>query len=173
MEPMSNVTALATTDWEVRLATLLPLFGHRNWVVVADSAYPAQSKPGIETVVAGADQIHVLRKVTDAIASSRHIRANVYLDSELEFVPERDAPGVANFRHELEVLLADSTPFRLPHDQIIAKVDQSAQVFRILIIKTNLIIPYTSVFFELECDYWNGEAERRLREAIILGADPK
>ena len=169
---MSNVTASATTDWEARLAALLPLFGHRNWIVVADSAYPAQSKPGIETVVAGADQIHVLRRVIDAIAASKHIRANVYLDNELEFVPERDAPGVANYRHELEVLLADSTPFRLPHDRIIAKLDQSGHVFRILIIKTDLIIPYTSVFFELDCGYWNAKAEQRLREAILVG-DPR
>ena len=27
-------------------ATVLPLFGHRNWIVVADSAYPAQSQAG-------------------------------------------------------------------------------------------------------------------------------
>jgi len=33
---------------------LLPLFGHRNWIVVADSAYPAHSMPGIETIVSGA-----------------------------------------------------------------------------------------------------------------------
>lgn len=165
---MSNSAASAMTDWEARLAMLLPLFGHRNWIVVADSAYPAQSKPGIETVVASADQIHVLRKVIDAIAVSNHIRANVYLDSELEFVFESDAPGVANYRRELEVLLADSTTFRLAHDQIIDKLDQSAQVFRILIIKTDLVIPYTSVFFELDCGYWNGEAERRLREAILV-----
>lgn len=169
---MSNVTASATADWEAKLAALLPLFGHRNWVVVADSAYPAQSKPGIETLVTGADQVHVLRKVIDVIAASNHIRANVYLDNELEFIPERDAPGVANYRHELGALLADSTPFRLPHDRIIAKLDQSAQVFRILIIKTDLIIPYTSVFFELDCGYWNDDAEQRLRETI-LAAGPR
>jgi hypothetical protein len=172
MELMSNVTTSAATDWESRLAALLPLFGHRNWVVVADSAYPAQSRPGIETVVADADHIHVLRTVIDAIGASKHIRATAYLDNELEFVPEKDAPGVANFRHELEVLLADSTPIRLPHDQIIAKLDQSAQVFRILVIKTDLIIPYTSVFFELDCGYWNAEAEKRLRERI-QAANPR
>jgi hypothetical protein len=172
MEPMNDVNALTTTDWEARLTMLLPLFGHRNWIVVADSAYPAQSKPGIETLVSGAGQIHVLRKVIDAIAASGHIRTNVYLDAELEFVTEGDAPGVANYRRELETLLAVSTPFRLLHDQIIAKLDQSAQVFRVLIIKTDSIIPYTSTFFELDCGYWNEEAEQRLREAISA-ADPR
>ena len=29
-----------------------------------------------------------------------------------------------------------------------------------------MTIPYTSVFFELDCGYWNAGAEQRLREAI-------
>jgi hypothetical protein len=164
--------ALAASGWEAQLAALLPLFGHRNWIVVADAAYPAQAKAGIETVVADADQVDVLGKVLDAIAASRHIRANLYLDDELRFVPELDAPGVANYRAELDVLFADFTPRRLPHEQIIARLDAAAQLFRVLIIKTDLAIPYTSVFFELDCGYWNAEAEQRLRRAI-LQADAK
>ena len=65
-------------DLEQQLNSILPLFGHRNWIVVADSAYPAQSKPGIETMVAGGDQIEVVRKVRDAIAACAHVGANVY-----------------------------------------------------------------------------------------------
>ena len=34
--------AAAPAAWEARLDELLPQFGHRNWFVVADSAYPAQ-----------------------------------------------------------------------------------------------------------------------------------
>jgi hypothetical protein len=29
-----------------------------------------------------------------------------------------------------------------------------------------MTIPYTSVFFELDCGYWNAEAEQRLRQAM-------
>ncbi len=54
-----------------QLNSLLPLFGHRNWIVVADSAYPAQSKPGIETIVSGAGQVEVARRVLDAIDGQR------------------------------------------------------------------------------------------------------
>jgi hypothetical protein len=39
-------------------------------------------------------------------------------------------------------------------------------MFRILIVKTDMIIPYTSVFFELDCGYWNAEAEGRLRGSM-------
>ncbi len=156
----------ANADWKTRLSELLPVFGHRNWIVVADSAYPAQSKPGIETIVSGADQLHVVRHVLEAIAPSAHVRANIYADKELAFVSEIDAPGVADYRRELGVALNGARINYVPHDQIIAKLDQSAQVFRILLIKTDMTIPYTSIFFELDCGYWDAEAEQRLREEI-------
>jgi hypothetical protein len=155
------------SDWEAKFHSLLPLFGHRNWIVVADAAYPAQAKAGIETVVANADQLDVLRNVLNAIAASKHIRANVFLDDELSFVSEGDAPGVAKYREELDALLADFTLLRLPHEELIGRLDQSAQLFRVLIIKTEMAIPYTSVFLELDCDYWNAYSEHRLREAMM------
>jgi hypothetical protein len=36
----------------------------------------------------------------------------------------------------------------------------------VLILKTNLRLPYTSVFIELDCGYWSPEAERRLRDKM-------
>jgi L-fucose mutarotase/ribose pyranase (RbsD/FucU family) len=161
---MENVTP--ATDWESRLSLLLPIFGHRNWIVVADSAYPAQSQAGIETIVSGEDQLHVVNKVLAAIDVCKHIRANVYVDKEIEFVDEKDAPGISEYRGQLEAALGGASAKQLPHEQIIAKLDQSAEVFRILIIKTEMTIPYTSVFFELDCGYWDARAEERLRQAI-------
>jgi hypothetical protein len=151
---------------EQRLSALLPLYGHRNWIVVADAAYPAQSKPGIETIVADADQIQTVRKVAVAIAGCGHIRANVYTDREIAFVAEDDAPGMADYRRELDSALRECRVLELPHEEIIARLDKSAEVFRILIIKTDMTIPYTSVFFELDCGYWSAEAEARLRSAM-------
>jgi hypothetical protein len=169
---MTSATHSASPDWENRFNALLPLFGHRNWIVVADSAYPAQSRPGIETIVADADQIQVVQKVFNAITEARHVRAAVYTDSELAFVAEIDAPGVAGYRKQLTDVLYGSSVSSLPHEQIIHKLDQSAQLFRILIVKTDMTIPYTSVFFELDCGYWNAGAEERLRQAI-RASDPE
>ena len=163
---MPGETTSTTPDRERTLSALLPLFGHRNWIVVADAAYPAQSKPGIETIVANANQIHVVRKVLSAIAACKHIGANIYIDQELGFVEEIDALGVVAYRQQLNPLLEGSSVKQIPHEQIIHKLDQSAQVFRILIVKTDMTIPYTSVFFELDCGYWNAEAEERLRQAL-------
>jgi L-fucose mutarotase/ribose pyranase (RbsD/FucU family) len=158
------------SPWEYRLNEILPLYGHRNWIVVADSAYPAQSRPGIETIVSGASQLDVARGVLDAIATSKHVHANIYLDQELQFVAESDAPGVSRYRTQLSELLKSAKTITLPHEQIIAKLDQTAQAFRVLIIKTKLTIPYMSIFFELDCGYWSAEAEQRLRQSMAASA---
>lgn len=163
---MADAPRLTKPDWERQLNSLLPLYGHRNWVVVADSAYPAQSRPGIETIVSGAGHIEVLRKVLDAIAASQHVRANIYLDQELQFVADSGAPGVTRYRSQLDSLLKSANKIPMLHEQIIAKLDQVAQVFRVLIIKTDLTIPYTSVFFELDCAYWSADAEQRMRKTM-------
>lgn len=168
---MVDRAASVPSDWERHLSSCIPLFGHRNWIVVADAAYPAQTRAGIETIVATADQSRVVRRVLDAITSSAHIRAKVYVDRELAFVNEADAPGVADYRKELKSVLEDAHVERLPHEQIIHKLDQCAQVFRILIVKTETTIPYTSVFFELDCGYWNAMAEERLRQAMLVAEE--
>ncbi len=161
----------ALPEWKERLDAVLPLYGHRNWIVVADSAYPAQSNPGIETIVAGGGQMAVLEHVLSAVGQSKHIRVNVYADKELAYVAESDAPGVLSYCRRLESVFKGANVNYLPHEQIIHKLDQSAQLFRILLIKTDMSIPYTSIFFELECGYWNAEAEQRLRNALSAASD--
>jgi L-fucose mutarotase/ribose pyranase (RbsD/FucU family) len=167
---MTVAPGITKPDWKREVKALLPLFGHRNWIVVADSAYPAQSRPGIETIVSGAGQIEVARTVLCAIAASKHVRANIYLDQELQFIADADAPGVSRYRTQLAELLKSAKTITLPHEQIIARLDQTAQIFRALIIKTGLTIPYTSIFFELDCGYWSAEAEQRLRQSMAASA---
>ena len=65
-------------NWDEILKNRLELYGHRNWLVVADSAYPAQSKPGIETIVADADQATVLDRVRTILGACKHVTATVY-----------------------------------------------------------------------------------------------
>lgn len=153
-------------SWRQSLEDRILLFGHRNWVVVADSAYPAQSRAGIETIVSNADHVEVLQEVFAGIARSRHAKPVVYTDQELEWVEEKDAPGIFAYRQQLSGLLKNYAVDVRPHEQIISMLDQAGQTFRVLIIKTNMTIPYTSVFLELDCSYWNTDAERRLRAAM-------
>jgi L-fucose mutarotase/ribose pyranase (RbsD/FucU family) len=163
---MSEIPVNSQKDWEARLGELLPFYGHRNWIVIADSAYPAQARAGIEILIADASQMEVLRSVLAAIEASGHVRANVYLDEELSYVTDRQVSGVSAYRQKLEMLLNLSRPRLMAHERIIARLDEAAQVFRVLIIKTQMVIPYSSVFLELDCGYWDDTAEKELRQAM-------
>lgn len=154
------------SGWRRKLARELPVLGHRNWIVIADSAYPAQSRAGIETIATGQDQIEVVKAVLKAVDKAEHVRANVYLDAEMEYVSEKDAPGINAYRKELAGLLDKRAVKSVPHEELIAKLDEAARTFRVLIFKTTLTAPYTSVFLELDCGYWGPGPERELRQAI-------
>jgi L-fucose mutarotase/ribose pyranase (RbsD/FucU family) len=150
-------------DWRQTVVDRARLFGHRNWIVIADSAYPAQSRDGIETVVTGEDQLTVVKAVLQTLDGMSHVKPVVYTDAELALVPESDAPGVTEYRKELAVVLGKRPVSVIPHEDVIAKLDKAGATFRVLILKSNLTIPYTSVFLQLECGYWSPEAEARLR----------
>ncbi len=153
-------------SWEARLLEELPALGHRNWIVVADSAYPAQISPGMEIVVSGEDHFAVLGKVLEALDASRHVRPRIYLDQELSFLDDGLAPGIEGLRTRLEAMLKGRDVKPVLHEELIARLDQVAKTFRVLMIKTDLALPYTSVFLELDCGYWPAEAEQKLRQKM-------
>lgn len=150
-------------DWQKVLAERLPAYGHRNWIVVADSAYPSQAKDGIETVVADADQVQVLEFVLAALAKSKHVTPIVHTDTELNYLDDVQAAGVEGYRARLAAIFKDKVIEALPHEKIIERLDAVSRTFRVLIIKTNMTIPYTSVFLQLDCAYWGPDAEKGLR----------
>jgi hypothetical protein len=153
-------------SWKDILVDRLRFLGHRNWIVIADSAYPLQTAEGIETKCTGDDQVHVVRETLDAIAQAPHVRPIVHLDAELPFLTEPYAPGIEAYREGLSQLLEGYQVQSRPHDEIIAQLDEAGQTFHVLLLKTNLTLPYTSVFVQLDCGYWNEEAERELRRSF-------
>jgi len=164
------MTAAAfAADWKAKLAKDLPLLGHRNWIVVADSAYPLQTAPGIETIYVEADQLAVVKGVLAELAKTKHVKPTIYTDAEMKFVAEANAPGIGAYRERLGALLKNQPAQVLPHEQIIGKLDEAGKTFKVLLIKTPLTKPYTSVFFQLECGYWNADAEAQLRAAMAVG----
>jgi len=158
--------------WRGKVTQQLPLLGHRNWIVIADSAYPWQTSPGIETIYTNAGQIEVVACVLDAVRKAPHVRPIIYTDAELKFVPEENAPGIGAYRDQLKEILGDADVQSLPHEEIIAKLDEAGSTFHVLLLKTVLTLPYTSVFLQLDCGYWSAEAEQQLREAIPFVVTP-
>lgn len=159
-------TCSAQTDWQQKVQNEMPLLGHRNWIVVVDSAYPLQNSAGIETVATGADQLTVLDYVLNAIKQSKHVRPLAHLDRELQFVHEQDAPGVEQYRKDLKVRLDKIDTDSVLHDQLIARLEDTSKSFHVLVLKTTMTIPYTSVFLQLDCRYWSAAQEKKLREEI-------
>ena len=92
-------------DWKQHLASAMPLLGHRNWILVVDSAYPLQTSPGIETVETNASQLEVVKAVLDEIDHSIQVRPVILMDAELPFISDAEAPGVAQYRVKVEELL--------------------------------------------------------------------
>lgn len=153
-------------NWKLEVEQTLKLFGHRNWIVIADGAYPQQSNPAIKTIATGEDQLEVVRFVSKLIEKAGHVDANIFVDKEMEFVPESEAKGIENYRFKLNEILKGKPVKTMLHEEIIEELDASAKLFNVLIIKTDLAIPYTSVFFQLECGYWDAKAEESLRKKM-------
>jgi hypothetical protein len=159
--------------WRAILEKQLPLLGHRNWIVVADSAYPWQTSAGIETIDTDADHLEVVRAVLDAVSKARHVRPILYTDAELPYVPEESANGVTAYREALARILGSREVRSLPHEEIIGKLDEAGRTFHVLLLKTNLTLPYTSVFLQLDCGYWGPDAEKALRDAMKAAGKTK
>jgi len=161
------------TDWKAVVQSRLPLYGHRNWIVVADSAFPVYSEPGIETIVADEDLPTVLEYVANAISSSRHVRATVFLDKELQFIDEQDYPGVSELRRKIAGTFMKDQISSIPHVEVMNRIDEAGKTFRILFIKTTGTIPYTSVYMRLDCGYMSNEVETKISTAMASSEKQK
>jgi len=161
-----STTLIAQTDWKQEFLSNLPLYGHRNWILVADAAYPLQIKPGISTVYTGEDQVAVLKEVLKVIDDAPHVSPEVFLDKEIDFVLESEAAGIKSYTRQLEKLLKNEKVTKLLHEDLLEMVDEAGQNFQVLVLKTNLTVPYTSVFIRLDCGYWNTEQEQQMRDSM-------
>jgi hypothetical protein len=162
----SALSVYAQGPWQQKVKEELPLMGHRNWIVIVDSAYPLQSAAGVETVETGQDQLVVLDFVLDAIKNSQHVRPLVHTDAELQYIPEKEAPGIGQFRQQLKNRLAGVPVDSILHQKLIDQVNELSKTFHVLILKTTMTIPYTSVFLQLDCKYWGADSEESLRQRM-------
>jgi hypothetical protein len=94
------------------------------------------------------------------------------MDAELPFVPDADAPGASEYRAEIKELLHNYSIESLPHEKVIATVDETSKVFHVLVLKTKMAVPYTSVFIRLDCKYWSADAEKRMRAKMTSAGSP-
>jgi len=152
--------------WKDVLEEDLHLLGHRNWILVVDKAFPEQSSPGMKYIYVEQDLLPTLEQVLSALDKSTHVKPIIYQDKELSFIKEEQVAGIEEFRTLAEKTLEEREVNTLLHDEVFSMLDESSSLFRVLVIKTNCILPYTSVFLQLDCSYWGAENEKTLRELM-------
>ena len=150
-------------NWKTTLSNNLNLLGHRNWIVVTDMAYPLQSNPGVTTLFANEDFAKVVERTLRMIDEAPHVRAHIYVDEEQHAMSDRLCDGWSAYQHSLADAVGNNEINYLPHEELIHRLDTVSSTFNAIIIKTPLTIPYTSVFLELDCAYWDAAREKEIR----------
>jgi len=161
-----EVSDRESTDWKSLLNEEIALLGHRNWVVVADAAYPLQSHPAIRTILSDDNHLTTVSKVFRILNTQPHVEPIVYLDLESDYLTDAEVGGIEAYIADLDGLFGDAVTAKALHEDIIQKLDRAAGLYSVLVIKTGYTLPYTSVFFELDCAYWGAEEEQQLREKM-------
>jgi D-ribose pyranose/furanose isomerase RbsD len=167
---MSSCHVQGSGEWEKGMDKRLKSLGHRNWILIADAAFPAYSNSGTEIILAEDDHLSVLKSMLRSIEKSGHIRPVIYLDQELAYVSDKQSPGISKFRKKLNDQLEKLKPRSLPHEDLLERLAETAKTYKVIVLKTTMKLPYTSVFIELDCGYWDREQERELRHEM---AKPK
>ncbi len=149
-----------------QLAPHLDVLGARNWIVVADPAYPILAGEGVDVLTVDANSADTLREVLACLEAEGALTPRLWLCSELEVLTEQRAPGVRRYRRELGKLTARHLHYEVTDRIVALQLAQAAQTYRILYIKTNTALPYSSVAIELDSGYWDSDDEAELRERL-------
>lgn len=153
-------------NWKQQLNKELPLLGHRNWILVVDKAFPMQSSSGMEVINTDENMLSVLKYTLEKINASSHVKPIIYTDREINYITEAQVSGSGDYKTQLKSALGKLPVQSLLHDSVFVKMDASSKLFKVLILKTNETIAYSSVFIQLDCAYWNSENEIQLRDAM-------
>jgi hypothetical protein len=152
--------------WKEQLTDELPMLGHRNWILVVDKAFPTQTATGIKVINTGEALQNVLQFTLQKIDRSLHVKPIVYTDKELGYITPALVPLINDYKKDLQKTLKGIEPLTLMHDSVFIKIDQASRLFKVIILKTEETIPYSSVFIQLDCKYWSPENEKVLRELM-------
>lgn len=155
-----------STEWEKNLHNEVLKLGNFNWIIIAEPAFPSFNKQGLTTIVANASSPEVLLQVIETIEKSGHVQPNVYISRENIALEETEAPGINTYRTIRDKILNGREARALPHNALELLLMDAKKKHRVLVIKSNTLLPYSSIFLELESGYWDGEAETSLRKRM-------
>lgn len=148
------------------IAPALQQLGARNWVVIADPTYPIPAGAGAVTVSVPSSTADTFREVLDQLELQASVTPRIWVCNELDAVPEERAPGVGEYRKSVNNLLSGRFCYRLDERIIAMQLAEAAKQYRVLYIKTNTRLPYSSIAIELDSGYWNSDDETEIRERL-------
>ncbi len=151
--------------WRSEFERVLPLLGHRNWILVVDKAFPLQSAAGMSYINSEEPIEDVLKYVLKSIDAESHIKPTIYIDKELQCLTQFGGAEAAMVE-TINQLLDDRESQSILHDEVFAKLDEASKLFNVVVIKTESTVAYSSLFIELGCGYWTDEKEKQLRAMI-------
>ena len=88
---------------------------------------------------------------------------------KLDYLDDSFCPGISSLRNELLATLekyASGCIASVLHETVFKKLDEAGSLFNVVVIKTESLLPYTSVFMQLDCGYWSEAQEKELRDRM-------
>lgn len=156
----------AEREWKDQLYKNLAIVGARNWIVIAESSFPAYTGAGIKTMVSDKTSDEVLLDVLNMLEEEAHVVPRIMISSELRSVTEDYAPGIKRYRNNINKMLPGRQHFELMSRTINSLIEDAAKQFNVLVIKTKTSLPYSNIYIELDSGYWNSESETALRKSL-------
>lgn len=157
------------------IAPQLQQLGARNWVVIADPTYPIPAGAGVLTMYVPSSSADSFREVLDLLEMQAALTPRIWVCNELNALTENLAPGIGDYRKEVNSLLSGRFCYRLDERIISMQLAAAAKEFRVLYIKTNTKLPYSSIAIELDSGYWSADEETEIRsrmEKLMLEQTP-
>ena len=159
--------------WAGVLGPELNAMGYRNWVVVCDAAFPVHSRRGVRTLSVDGEIPEILGGVLDSVESVQNVTPRIYLPRELRHVTNDRAPGIDEYRRQLEKSLHGHPTREMDYRSLSLMVEDSSNKFSVLVLKTGTTLPYSSIFIEMESAYWDAESEREMRKRMKKAEEKK
>lgn len=169
-ELVNSMRAPIATGWQQQVDHKLARIGYRNWVVVAEASFPAQSRPGVTQIAVPVDVPEAADYVLKSLERTENLRPKIYLARELRAVENDFAPGIDHLRQQIQGSLHGHDTTELDQQSLFALLNDATRSFEITVIRTTSALPYSSVFMELQPGYWDSDSEDRLRERMQSGA---
>lgn len=149
-----------------QIAPNLLQLGARNWVVIADPAYPLPAGESVVCINVPTDTTDTFREVLDLLELEGAVVPRIWTSYELSAMPESRAPGVKEHRKKLEQLLLGRFHYEVNSRIIDMQLARAAKEFRVLYIRTRTRLPYSHIAIELDSGYWNSDAETEIRKRV-------